>query len=172
MQKLINDGAKTIVVSGVPPMGCAPGSLVLLAGPNKSDYEPDTGCLKNPNLLSKDHNSQLRQALTRLSGKHPGARITYADFYSPIIGFVASPGRYGFDGANGGALRTCCGGGGGKYNFNLTKACGMPGVRACADPAAFVNWDGIHLTEAAYHRVADSWLRGPYAYPPILSERS
>jgi hypothetical protein len=66
MQKLINDGAKTIVVSGVPPMGCAPGSLVLLAGPNKSsDYEPDTGCLKNLNLLSKDHNSQLRQALTR-----------------------------------------------------------------------------------------------------------
>ncbi|GJN38111.1 hypothetical protein PR202_gb27123 [Eleusine coracana subsp. coracana] len=165
-EKLIIDGAKTIVVSGVPPLGCAPGNLVLLASQNKSDYEPDTGCLKNLNLLAKAHNAQLRQALTRIAVKHAGApRVTYADLYSPVIGFAASPRRYGFDGA----LRTCCGGGGGKYNFDLAKACGMPGVRACANPAAYVNWDGVHLTEAAYHRVADGWLRGPFANPPILS---
>lgn len=167
-EKLINAGAKTIVVSGVPPLGCAPANLVLLASPNKADYEPGTGCLKNLNLLSKAHNLQLRRALARLAGKHAGVRVTYADFYSPIIGFAASPRRYGFDGADG-ALRACCGGGGGKYNFNLTKACGMPGVSACANPAAYVNWDGVHLTEAAYHRVADSWLHGPFANPPILS---
>ncbi|WVZ72784.1 hypothetical protein U9M48_021191 [Paspalum notatum var. saurae] len=167
-EKLINDGATAIVVSGISPMGCAPGNLVFLASQNAADYEPDTGCLKGLNQLSQDHNTQLSQALKTLGGKYPGVRITYADLYTPVIGFAASPVQYGFDGADG-ALRACCGGGGGKYNFNLRAACGMPGVGVCAQPSAYVNWDGVHLTEAAYHRVADGWLRGPYAHPPILS---
>lgn len=170
MQKLINDGATAIVVSGISPMGCAPGNLVLLRNQNGAagDYEPDTGCLKSLNDLSKSHNAQLSQALTVLSGKYPGARITYADLYAPVIAFAAAPARFGFDGAAG-ALRACCGGGGGRYNFNLSVACGMPGVAACPNPAVYVNWDGVHLTEAAYRRVADGWLRGPYAHPPILA---
>lgn len=45
----------------------------------------------------------------------------------------------------------------------------MAGVTVCGDPSAYVNWDGVHLTEAAYHHVADGWLRGPYANPPLLS---
>jgi phospholipase/lecithinase/hemolysin len=168
VQKLIGEGATTVIVSGISPMGCAPGNLVLLGSQNKADYEPGTGCLRALNLLSQSHNSQLRGALSRLAGRHPGARITYADLYAPIIAFAAAPARYGFDGADG-ALRACCGGGGGRYNFNLDAACGMPGVSACARPSAYVNWDGVHLTEAANHRVADGWLRGPYANPPILS---
>lgn len=165
MQKLINDGATTVVVSGISPMGCAPGNLVLLASQDPADYEPDTGCLKGMNELSRDHNAQLSQALTTLGGRYPGARVTYADLYGPVIAFAAAPARFGFDSA----LRACCGGGGGKYNFNLSAACGMPGVAACPNPSAYVNWDGVHLTEAAYHRVADGWLRGPYANPPILA---
>ncbi|BAF04314.2 Os01g0216500, partial [Oryza sativa Japonica Group] len=67
-------------------------------------------------------------------------------------------------------LRACCGGGGGgPYNYNATAACGFPGASACPDPAASISWDGIHLTEAAYARIAAGWLRGPYAHPPILA---
>nr|TKW14156.1 hypothetical protein SEVIR_5G148900v2 [Setaria viridis] len=146
---------------------CA-GDLVLLGSQDKADYEPDTGCLRTLNLLSKSHNSQLREAVARLGSRHPGARITYADLYAPLIGFAVALARYRFDGADG-ALRACCGGGGGRYNFNLSAACGMPGVSACARLSAYVNWDGVHLTEAAYRRVTDGWLRGPYANPPILS---
>ncbi|KAF8663353.1 hypothetical protein HU200_055969 [Digitaria exilis] len=158
--KLINDGATSILVSGISPMGCAPGNLVFLGTNNAADYESDTGCLKALNQLSKEHNAQLRRALSSLTGEHPGVRVSYGDLYTPVAGFAASPGRYGFDGA-GGALRACCGGGGGRYNFNLSAA-------ACKDPAAYVDWDGVHLTEAANRRVADGWLRGPYAQPPIL----
>jgi len=64
-------------------------------------------------------------------------------------------------------LKACCGTGG-AYNWNASAVCGMPGVAACANPSAYVNWDSVHLTEAAYHRVADGWFRGPYARPPIL----
>ncbi|KAF0920970.1 hypothetical protein E2562_037856 [Oryza meyeriana var. granulata] len=154
-QKLIDDGARTVVVSGVSPMGCTSGNLVLFASSSAADYEPDTGCLRSLNLLSMEHNRQLRQALAQLVGRNPGARIIYGDFYTPIAELAAT-------------LR-----GGGRYNFNVNATCGMAGAStACEDPSAYVNWDGIYLTEAAYHHVADGWLRGQYAHPPILRSYS
>jgi phospholipase/lecithinase/hemolysin len=45
----------------------------------------------------------------------------------------------------------------------------MPGVGSCENPLEYVNWDGVHLTEAAHHLIAEGWLKGPYAEPPILS---
>ncbi|KAL6911539.1 hypothetical protein ACP4OV_000344 [Aristida adscensionis] len=121
-----------------------------------------------PGIQSREHNLRLRRELKQLNDTHPDVRIIYADFYSPIVDFVVSPGRYGFNGTDGG-LRCCCGGGGGRYNFNTSTVCGAPGSSACRDPSAYVNWDGIHLTEAASRRIADGWLKGPYAHPPILS---
>ncbi|KAF8670572.1 hypothetical protein HU200_050598 [Digitaria exilis] len=158
-EKLIGEGAKTVVVSGIAPLGCAAGNLVLMANQTGGELEPHTGCNKDLNRLSRYHNAQLRRAVARLAGG-AGVRITYADFYSPIIDFVVSP---EFDGG----LRACCGGGGGRYNFDLAALCGMTGVSACTDPSAYVNWDGVHLTEAANRRIADGWLSGRYAYPPI-----
>jgi GDSL-like Lipase/Acylhydrolase len=73
-----------------------------------------------------------------------------------IAGFIRSP------------LMACCGNGNNQYNINITEACGMPGVSACQDPSTYVSWDGAHLTEAAHRYIASSWLRGPYADPPIL----
>ncbi|WVZ72811.1 hypothetical protein U9M48_021213 [Paspalum notatum var. saurae] len=169
-EKLVNDGAKTVVVSGIPPLGCAPANLALFANQQTGgEHEPETGCLKHLNLLSKDHNLQLRRALARLDAGHPDARIAYADFYTPIDDFVTSPDPYGFSGRDGGAaLEACCGG---QYNFDLAALCGMPGVSALDPPSAYVTWDGVgvHLTEAANRLVADGWLTGPYAHPPILS---
>ena len=66
-------------------MGCATGNLALFAGKSADDYEPATGCLKDLNLLSKEHNLQLRQALAGLRARRPGVRLIYADFYAPIV---------------------------------------------------------------------------------------
>lgn len=92
----------------------------------------------------------------------PGARLIYADFYAPIVDLATSPDRYGFNGTDGdGALKPCSGGG--RYFFNFTALCSMPGVSACVDPSATrTGTDGVHLTEA---RIADGWLRAPYAHP-------
>uniref|UniRef100_A0A0D9UYA9 GDSL esterase/lipase n=1 Tax=Leersia perrieri TaxID=77586 RepID=A0A0D9UYA9_9ORYZ len=154
-QKLIYGGARTVLVSGIPPMGCASANLVTFGSSSEADYEPDTGCLKNLNLLSMEHNRQLRQALIRLGGENPGVKIIDGDFYSPIAELAATPRRFGIDGKDG-ALRACCGSGGERYNINMSAMCGVDGATACDDP-----WDGVHLTEAAYHHVADGWLRGP-----------
>jgi len=98
------------MVSGQPPMmGCAPGNLALLASPNRSDYEDDTGCLNSEEPEPAVQGAQLAAThwLTRLSGMYPGVRVTYADLYSPVIGLAASPGRFGFDATNRGL--SCCG---------------------------------------------------------------
>ncbi|KAI6703643.1 hypothetical protein NL676_012779 [Syzygium grande] len=68
----------------------------------------------------------------------------------------------------GGGLRACCGGGG-QYHCNNSVSCGDPGSTVCKNPLAFVDWDGIHLTESAYHRVAKGLIYGGFTSPPLLS---
>ncbi|KAF8698204.1 hypothetical protein HU200_035723 [Digitaria exilis] len=63
---------------------------------------------------------------------------------------------------------TCCGSGGGKFNYQNSARCGMSGASACSNPAAHLSWDGIHLTEAAYKQITDGWLNGAYCHPAIL----
>uniref|UniRef100_A0A0E0L839 Esterase n=1 Tax=Oryza punctata TaxID=4537 RepID=A0A0E0L839_ORYPU len=65
-------------------------------------------------------------------------------------------------------FETCCGSGGGKFNYNNNARCGMSGASACSNPASHLSWDGIHLTEAAYKQITDGWLNGPYCSPAIL----
>ncbi|XP_072959926.1 GDSL esterase/lipase At5g45910-like isoform X1 [Typha angustifolia] len=166
IERLINHGAVDLVVPGVLPIGCFPLYLTLYNSSNKAEYNPRTGCLRRFNLLSFYHNTLLRQELERLQSKHPWTRIMYGDYYTPTMQFVLTPRRYGF---SGGILKACCGGEGqGSYNFNLKAKCGEEGVMACSNPSSYVSWDGIHLTEAAYNSIANGWLRGPYADPPIL----
>ena len=61
-------------------------------------------------------------------------------------------------------LAACCGVGG-KYNFTVNEECGYRGVNYCQNPSEYVNWDGYHLTEAAYRKIAHGLLNGPYAAP-------
>ncbi|KAJ4765858.1 GDSL esterase/lipase [Rhynchospora pubera] len=93
------------------------------------------------------------------------------DIYKPIIDFIRFPQRYGFTSK---PLVVCCGTShefnwpGGEYNWDLLRQCGTPNVTACQNPSTYVNWDGRCFTEATNRYVANSWLKGPYADPPIL----
>ncbi|XP_078174253.1 GDSL esterase/lipase At1g28600-like isoform X2 [Carex rostrata] len=165
IEHVIRHGAVSIVVSGQLPTGCVPLFLTLYASPHKHDYDEETGCLKSFNYLALHHNTLLVELLKQLRSKYPQVKIAYADFYNPVLNLVQSPERYGFSKT---PLRVCCGEGG-SYNWNITKICGMPGVKACKKPSASVHWDGVHLTESAHRYIAASWLNGPYADPPILA---
>ncbi|KAJ4757288.1 GDSL esterase/lipase [Rhynchospora pubera] len=163
IEKLIGMGAVDIVVPTVLPIGCFPLYLSLYQSSNAGDYD-SLGCLKSFNNLASNHNSRLRSVVNNLQSKYPGTRIMYADFYSQVISMVQSPGSYGFVSS----MQACCGAGGGKYNYDNTKRCGMAGASACSNPSKYLSWDGIHLTEAAYRQITNGWLKGPYASPPIL----
>ncbi|XP_052180582.1 GDSL esterase/lipase At5g45910-like [Diospyros lotus] len=161
---LIEEGAVDLVVPGNLPIGCSAVYLTLFKSPNKTDYDQN-GCLKVYNAFSKYHNSQLKLALEKLRQKYPQAKIIYADNYGAAKRIFHSPGHHGF---LHGATRACCGGGG-LYNFNNSARCGHTGSIACKSPSTYANWDGIHLTEAAYKYIATGLTSGTYTSPPLSS---
>ncbi|TYH13568.1 hypothetical protein ES288_A06G148900v1 [Gossypium darwinii] len=161
---LIEEGAVELMVPGNFPIGCSAVYLTLFESPKKDDYDRH-GCLKAFNGFAKYHNNQLKQALDTLRQKYPHVRIFYADYYGAAMRYVHAPLHHGF---YGGTLKACCGGGG-PYNFNISARCGHPGSEACKDPSVYSNWDGIHLTEAAYRHIALALINGSSSHPPLIS---
>ncbi|KAG9443423.1 hypothetical protein H6P81_014763 [Aristolochia fimbriata] len=165
VEMLIEHGATSLVVPGNLPIGCSPSYLAnpMNNSPGEDDRDSKTGCLNHFNAFAEEFNQQLRKELDRLRARHR-VNIVYADYYNAAMRVFRSPHRFGFDEA----LKACCGGGG-QYNYNVSVSCGSVGAQVCKDPSLFVNWDGIHLTEAMYRSIAEALLKGPYTYPSISS---
>lgn len=162
---LIEEGAVDLMVPGQLPVGCTSMFLTVFQSANESAYDNRTGCLKAYDAFFKYHNNYLKQELQNLREQYPHARIMYADYYGAAMTIYRSPKHYGF---YGGTPRACCGGGG-PHNFNTTAVCGQIGATACKDPSAFMDWDGIHFTESAYHHIAKGVINGGFTSPPLLS---
>ncbi|XP_062212994.1 GDSL esterase/lipase At3g48460-like [Phragmites australis] len=157
IEALLDRGAKYMIVQGLPLTGCLPLAMTLA----RADDRDNVSCVASVNRQSYAHNRLLLAGLRRLRQKHPGAVIAYADYYGAHLAVMRSPARYGFTEP----FRTCCGSGGGAYNFDLFSTCGSPEVtKACAQPAKYVNWDGVHMTEAMYRVVAGMFFQGGDTY--------
>ncbi|XP_057463521.1 LOW QUALITY PROTEIN: GDSL esterase/lipase At5g45910-like [Actinidia eriantha] len=161
---LIDEGALELVVPGNLPIGCSAVYLTFFQSPNKADYDQN-GCLKPHNAFSKYHNAQLKFALEKLRQKYPHAKIIYADYYGVAKQMIHAPLHHGL--SNGVTLLRACCGGGGPYNFNISARCGHTGSKSCKSPSTYGNWDGIHLTEAAYRYIAMGLINGPFTSPPL-----
>ncbi|XP_057471757.1 GDSL esterase/lipase At1g28580-like [Actinidia eriantha] len=163
INELIEFGAVTLMVPGNLPIGCLPMHLSTFMSSTKEDYDPETGCLIWLNEFAEYHNEMLRIELSRIQEVHPHVTIIYADYYNAAMCFYRSPSNYGFTGAT---LTACCGEGG-PYNFNSSIKCSFRSLNICHDPSSYVNWDGVHLTEAAYRWISNGLLEGPFTIPPI-----
>ncbi|VVA92906.1 unnamed protein product [Arabis nemorensis] len=158
---LIDLGCKTFLVPGNFPLGCSAAYLTLFQTAEEQEYDPFTGCLPRLNKFGEYHNEHLKSEVKRLQILYPHVNIIYVDYYNSLYRFFQEPAKYGFKKR---PLAACCGVGG-KYNFTINKECGYEGVSYCQNPSEYVNWDGYHLTEAAYQKMAQGILNGPYATP-------
>jgi phospholipase/lecithinase/hemolysin len=157
LQGLLDRGARYVVVQGLPLTGCLTMAMSL-ARPEDRD---NVSCVASLNRQSYAHNRRLLAALHQLRRSHPDAVIAYADYYAAHLAVMRSPAAYGFTEP----FRACCGSGGGDYNFDLFATCGSPAVNtSCAQPARYVNWDGVHMTEAMYKVVAGMFFHAGDAY--------
>ncbi|CAL4896762.1 unnamed protein product [Urochloa decumbens] len=153
-ERVIQHGVKTVVVPGMIPSGCVPSILIGYADSDTSEYDATTGCVKEPNEIVALHNSLLQDAVEKLQAKHPDVTVIYADLFNHVMGMVKSPEQFGFKRD---VLTVCCGGRG-RYHYNMSVACGDEAATTCKDPSAHLFWEGVHLTEAAYHYIAEDWL--------------
>jgi phospholipase/lecithinase/hemolysin len=95
LQKLIQSGAKTIIVGNQPPQGCNPAILTAFSGiPGLA--KDSHGCLIEYNQVDIEFNSQLQFQLTVLQGLNLfGITIIQFDFYSAILELITNPAKYG-----------------------------------------------------------------------------
>ncbi|XWS60324.1 hypothetical protein CRYUN_Cryun07bG0026300 [Craigia yunnanensis] len=160
LQSLLKKGAKYVVVQALPTTGCLPLAMTLAP----SDDRDDIGCVKSVNNQSYAHNLVLQAKLSDLRKQFPQAVIVYADYWNAYRTVMKTPEKYGFKES----FKACCGTGD-PYNFDVFNTCGNPSVNACSNPSEYINWDGVHLTEAMYKVVADMFLNGNLSNPPFKS---
>ncbi|XP_051125535.1 sinapine esterase-like isoform X2 [Andrographis paniculata] len=157
IQELIELGVITILVPGNLPFGCLPSYLTQY----ENDYDPQIGCLSWLNQFSRYHNDLLQKELQRIRKLHPHVNIMYGDYYNDAMRMYLSPNQFGFGNQ---ILRSCCGIGG-RYNYNESARCGTPEATCCDVPSEYINWDGIHFTEAANSLMTQGLLQGSYTDP-------
>jgi phospholipase/lecithinase/hemolysin len=169
IKNLYDRGGRSFWIHNTGPVGCLP--YIIELHTVTADKVDKAGCATPYNEVAKFFNHELKQAVVQLRIKLPSAAITYVDVYSAKYSLISQAHKHGFKEP----LRACCGHGG-KYNYNLHIGCGakvkIDGkeiliAKPCKDPSVVVNWDGVHLTQAANKWVFEQIVDGSFSDPPI-----
>ncbi|CAM6103423.1 unnamed protein product [Calypogeia fissa] len=159
---LYNKGARQFLISGLEVGGCSPFILTALRDANLT--KDSLGCIADVNSVVQHFNGLLFSEIKFLRQNLTGANLAYFDYYSANIEILTHPTTYGFDPAK--TMTACCGAPGkGTWNYNPNVPCGQVpalGWNNCPNPDQYVNWDGIHFTEAFYRYMAHFYLNDQY----------
>ncbi|KAL8166603.1 hypothetical protein V2J09_008102 [Rumex salicifolius] len=169
IKRLYDGGARNFWIHNTGPLGCLTQNVVAFGtDPSKLD---ELGCVTAHNQAAKLFNLQLQALCKKLQGQYTDANVTYVDIYTIKSNLIAKYSRYGFEQP----IAACCGYGGPPLNYDSRVFCGRTKVingtsvttNVCSDTTEYVNWDGIHYTEAANQYVASQILTGKYSDPPF-----
>ncbi|OIW00285.1 hypothetical protein TanjilG_27536 [Lupinus angustifolius] len=155
----VSGALQYLVVQGLPPTGCLTLAMYL-ASPDDRD---EIGCVKSANNQSYTHNLVLQAKLDELRKQYPQSVILYADYWNAYSTIMKNLTKYGFAEA----FKACCGSQDPPYNFSVFKTCGTPNATVCSSPSQYINWDGVHLTEAMYKVVSNMFLQGNFSQTPF-----
>ncbi|CAI0375262.1 unnamed protein product [Linum tenue] len=168
LKEVIKFGATNILVPGNFPVGCVPRILSRFRSSNPRDYDPSTGCLAQYNQFAQLHNEQLQMELNDTRRLYPHVNIIYVDYYNALMPVYLSPKKFGF---TGGVLEPCC-----RFTGGVLKPCCNGGMNrstiCCDEPSTYVNWDGIHFTEATYRLIVKGIMKDGSLTNPNLNASS
>ncbi|KAL5759961.1 hypothetical protein ACOSQ2_018799 [Xanthoceras sorbifolium] len=164
IEKLYQEGAKMFWIHNTGPIGCLP-FLVIEYPPQPSNADQN-GCIKSYNEVAQEFNKQLKDRVSQLRTQFHEAMLIYVDIYSAKYTLISEAKKQGFVTP----LGYCC-----KHPGNKKARCWdkveVNGTEvnpvSCEDPSKYINWDGIHYTEAANRWVADCIMDGSFSDPPI-----
>lgn len=155
----LENGARYIVVQGLPPCGCFPVSLALTPSSDRDHH----GCCASANAMVTAHNELLQKNLAKLQKTYSSASIVYADFWKAYMNILENHDKYNFAEP----FKACCGASSGALNFDIHHLCGSANTATCRDATQHMIWDGMHLTEAMNKEVANQFLHHGCTSPPL-----
>ncbi|KAJ8751295.1 hypothetical protein K2173_016477 [Erythroxylum novogranatense] len=142
IKELYDLGCRTIIVNGLPPIGCIPVQIeVKLKNPKEFGK-----CLQDQNSDAQSYNVKLEKLLLQLQPNLPGSKLLYADFYNLLFDIINNPNKYGFVDSKQG----CCGGTKSGASILCTRD-----APPCQNASQFVFWDCIHPTQSVYEMQAN-----------------
>ncbi|XP_021282631.1 GDSL esterase/lipase At1g54790-like isoform X1 [Herrania umbratica] len=172
VKKLYDQGARNFWIHNTGPLGCLTQNVAKF-GTDPSSLD-ELGCVSKHNQAAKVFNLQLHALCKKLQGQCTDLNATYVDIYTIKSNLIANYSKLGFEQP----IMACCGYGGGPLNYDSRIACGKTKVingtsvtaKACNDSSEYVNWDGIHYTEAANQYLSTQILTGKYSDPPFSNK--
>ncbi|XP_057790138.1 acetylajmalan esterase-like [Salvia miltiorrhiza] len=164
IREIIRAGASRVVVPGNFPIGCFPYILAAFASNDSTNYD-ELGCVRSANNLVVYQNNNLQATLNTLRKEFPGVAIIYADYYNAFLTTLRRAPFIGFDRTT--LLTPCCKSR--QFDPLSLEFCGNPTVPVCPNPQQYIHWDGVHLTQEAYHRISQIVI--PYILPTIICLR-
>ncbi|CAI0549055.1 unnamed protein product [Linum tenue] len=142
MQRIYNMGGRTIVVGGLPPIGCLPIQMTV-----KLKNPFDRRCVETQNQGSQSYNAKLKKLLAKLQSSLAGSTVTYSNVYDPLLDMITHPSKYGFVETKQG----CCGSG----LVEMAALCNEESPTCGKEMASnYVFWDSVHPTSTAYQILA------------------
>ncbi|KAH7864682.1 hypothetical protein Vadar_032558 [Vaccinium darrowii] len=149
-------GARTVMVTGVGPLGCCPAVL--------AERSPGNGqCAEEPERAAEIFNNGLAdmiQGLNQQLGSNVFISVkAYMELHKE---FLSNPEAYGFVSTK----VACCGQG----PYNGLGICN-PTSNLCPNRSSYFFWDPYHPTERANRYIVQQMLNGPekYMYPMNLN---
>lgn len=160
-QTLIRNGAKNIVIQGLPPVGCLPLDISL----TPISIRDRSGCSPIVNAAVVIHNQILQAKLEIYRKLFPDVTLIYADSWKAYYTIVNNPQKYKIQETH----KTCCGASVKQdgTNFDIQSLCGSSGTSVCDDPSQFISWDGIHPTESMNYHMTDQFINQGCCNPPF-----
>ncbi|KAL3684529.1 hypothetical protein R1sor_002551 [Riccia sorocarpa] len=137
-------GARNVLISSTPPIGCLPASITLY-GYRGLDND---GCVKDLNEAARTYNADtVRELEPKFQQYFQGAKFVFFDTYSPLYDVFVHPESFGYKESR----RGCCGTGLVEVSLLCNEA--TPGT--CEDASKYVFWDSFHPTTGVYRRIKD-----------------
>ena len=90
LQELYDLGCRTMIISGLPPVGCLPIQMAI-ARRNSSDLR----CLDDQNSYAQSFNRKLVKMLPQIQQMLSGSKIVYLDMYKTLTEMIDRPQKYG-----------------------------------------------------------------------------
>ncbi|XP_019097857.1 PREDICTED: GDSL esterase/lipase At5g45960-like isoform X2 [Camelina sativa] len=146
IQGLWKEGARKIVVVGLPPIGCLPIVITLFSGEALTNRR----CIDRFSAVATNYNYLLQKELGLMQMSLAGSKILYLDVYNSLYEIIHDNHKFGFEEVSSG----CCGSG-----YLETSFLCNPKSYVCPNTSAYVFFDSIHPSEKTYFHVFKSQRR-------------